>query len=255
MIRSASPRAEDDEQPFLLDDQEFSESCILIIQDDDAITVGVILNIPSAHSVDIEVGVEDVGTSPTTGNQTMSIPQRFGGRFGLKGQQTKPTVWLHNCERLKEAKVGSPLGDDKSGGFWYCSQNDVSSALATADVATLQDFICVNGFTVWEKSREEDTVGGLLAEILSGKFDVVPQEWSEDIYFDLVEQNESILTTQNLDSKLELAREAWENAGGTSTLYGKEKCKGTESEALANMARKSWWATFLLEDPSLRFGK
>ena len=253
MIRSASPSAEDDEQPFLLDDQEFSESCILIIQDDDAITVGVILNIPSAHSVDIEVGVEDVGTSPTTGNQTMSIPQRFGGRFGLKGQQTKPTVWLHNCEKLKEAKVGSPLGDDKS--FWCCSQNDVSSALATTDVATLQDFICVNGFTVWEKSREEDTVGGLLAEILSRKFDVVPQEWSEDIYLDLVEQNESILTTQNLDSELELAREAWENAGGTSTLYGKEKCKGTEAEALANMARKSWWATFLLEDPSLRFGK
>lgn len=249
IIRSASPSDKDGEQPFLLDDQEFLESCILILQDDDTITVGAMLNIPSSDSVDIDI--DDAENEEETKKQVISIPQRYGGRFGLKGQSTKPTVWLHNSESLKKAKVGSPLGDNESN-FWCCSQNDVATALADGGLAAVQDFICINGFTVWEKSKEEGVIEGLLAEILYGKFDVVPSEWSEEVYEELIAQNESILTTKNLDSQLELAQEAWKCAGGstTSNSNGKET---KVSYDLAEMAKKSWWSTFLLGDPSLRF--
>lgn len=258
IIRSASPSDKDDEQPFLLDDQEFLESCILILQDDDAITVGAILNIPSSHSVDVDIdGVENDGE---TKKQAIAIPQRYGGRFGLKGQSTKPTIWLHSSESLKKAKVGSPLGDNESN-FWCCSQNDVSTALAADGLATAQDFICINGFTVWEKSKEEGVIEGLLAEILYGKFDVVPSEWSEEVYEELIAQNESVLTTKNLDLQLELAQEAWKCAGGSTggstggSATSNPTGKGTRANNdLAEMAKKSWWSTFLLGDPSLRFG-
>ena len=250
IIRSASQSDKGDEQPFLLDDQEFLESCILVLQDDNAITVGAMLNIPSAHSVDVDI--DDAKNDEETKKQVISIPQRYGGRFGLKGQSKKPTVWLHNSERLKKAKMGSPLGDNESN-FWCCSQNDVATALAADGLATAQDFICINGFTVWEKSKEEGVIEGLLAEILYGKFDVVPSEWSEELYEELVAQNESILTTKNLDSQLELAQEAWKCAGGSTT--SNSNGKGTKASVdLAEMAKKSWWSTFLLGDPSIRFG-
>lgn len=251
IIRSASPSDKDDEQPFLLDGQEFLESCILILQDDDTITVAAMLNIPSAHSVDIDI--DDAENDEETKKQVISIPQRYGGRFGLKGQSTKPTVWLHNSESLKKAKVGSPLGDNESN-FWCCSQNDVATALLANDgLAAAQDFICINGFTVWEKSKEEDVIDGLVAEILYGKFDVVPSEWSEEVYEELIVQNESILTPKNLDSQLELAQEIWKCAGGSTA--SNSSGKGTKASVdLAEMAKKSWWSTFLLGDPSLRFG-
>jgi len=253
IIRSASPTDNDKERPFLLDDQEFMESCTLILQDDDVVTVGAIVNVPSAHSVDIEIVAENDAENKK--KQVVSIPQRYGGRFGLKGQSTKPTVWLHNCDSLKGAKVGSPLGDDESN-FWCCSQNDVVSALTNAGSqakALAPNFICINGFTVWEKPKEEGFIGGLLAEILYGKFVFVPREWSEEVFEELIAQNESILTTENLDSHLEMAREAWKCAGGSTT--SNTKGEGKKAEGLADMAKKSWWSTFLLGDPSLRLGR
>lgn len=258
IIRSSSPSNKDEELPFLLDDQEFLQSCILILQDDDAITVGVILNIPSAHSIDVEIttGSQDAKSDEKNKKQVISIPRRYGGRFGLKGETTKPTVWLHNCESLKDERVGSPLGDDKSN-FWCCSQNDVASALAVDGLATAQDFICINGFSVWEKPKEEGVIGGLLAEILYEKFDVVPTEWAEEVYEELITQNEGILTSENLDSQLLLAQEIWNCAGGStggSSASESGGKMGTGASGLAKMARKSWWSTFLLGDPSLRFG-
>ena len=137
--------------------------------------------------------------------------------------------------------------------FVNCWQNDVATALADDGLAAAQDFICINGFTVWEKSKEEGVIEGLLAEILYGKFDVVPIEWSEEVYEELIAQNESILTTKNLVSQLELAQQAWKCAGGSTA--SNSSGKGTKASVdLAEMAKKSWWSTFLLGDPSLRFG-
>jgi len=239
IIRAASSVDTGNEQPFLLDDQEFLQSILLIIQDDEHITVGIILNLPSAHKIDIEMGDGEKAQS----EDVVTIPQRYGGKYGLKGQAVKPTVWLHNKEDLKEAKVGSPLGGDDEN-VWICSEKDIDVALSIDGLADIDDFMVINGFTVWEKPQEDGLIGGLMGEFLAGNFEVVAKDKTAEIW-DILETQHEILTEENIEENLAAAQEAWISAGGTLN---------PDSEAkLDEKARNSWWCTFLLGDAKLRF--
>lgn len=248
IIRAASSADTRNGQPFLLEDQEFLQSVIMIIQDDEHITVGVILNVPSAYKIDVklnEQGSSDGKRKSQVKPEIISIPQRYGGKFGLKGQTEKPTVWLHNCEELKDAKVGQPLGGDESNRVWICTQEDSEFALGIPGLVDEADFMVINGFTVWEKSKEEGVIGGLMGEMLAGTFEVVPNEKTDEIWAILETQNE-LLNADNIDANLSAAQAAWVCAGGTCN-------SSSDSASLADKARNSWWCTFLLGDPKLRF--
>ena len=240
MIRAASSVDTGSEQPFLLEDQEFLQSVLMIIQDNEHITVGVILNLPSAHKFDIEMRDNEKNSQA---KRVVSIPQRYGGKFGLKGQAVKPAVWLHNKEDLKEAKVGSPLGGDDEN-VWICNEKDIENALSIDGLADIDDFVVINGFTVWEKAREKGLIGGLMGEMIAGRFEVVSKDKTDDLW-DILESQHEILTEENFDANLSAAQKAWICAGGTRSL---------DSETnLAEKARSSWWCTFLLGDAKLRF--
>ena len=123
--------------PILLDEQVFHQSLVLIVQNDENLTVGCVLNRPSFKSIEVD------GTK---------LPVRFGGRFGYEGQG-KPELWFHcNHQGLQDAKVGEPLDDKgEKSMFWKCTQEDAESAV-TVGLAEAEDFLVVEGVSVWNKN-------------------------------------------------------------------------------------------------------
>lgn len=76
-----------DRDNHLLTDQYFHRSSILILQDDEEMTIGVIMNMASRFHVDIDlterVGFDgDNDPPPLLGEEAVSIPLRFGGPLG-----------------------------------------------------------------------------------------------------------------------------------------------------------------------------
>lgn len=67
--------------PFLLSKQEYHKSLILIISDDDTVTVGVMLNHAAAKG--LEMQIEDKKTKQ---KKKVTLPLRFGGEYAVKGQ-------------------------------------------------------------------------------------------------------------------------------------------------------------------------
>jgi len=182
--------------PFLLNNQEFHKSLLLLIQDDENISIAVILNLPSMQSVSFP------SKSPNeVGEGSGQIPQRFGGKFGIRGATEKPFVWLHCNDALRDAEVGEPLR--RRNGIWSCSPDDVEVALRMG-IAKPQDFLCVSGFTVFP--------AGIQSEILSGHFRKVPDEIQGAVWEILTRQ--TILTPETVDSNLLLAKQAWSMAVG-----------------------------------------
>lgn len=127
--------------PFLLSDQEFHKSIVLITQDDEKVTIGILLNHPSTDVVDLH----------TNGTESfVTVVQRYGGRYGIAGQAEKPFVWLHYSEALRYAKVGSPIANDVNG-IWKCSSKNAAEAIR-GGLASSMDFMAVNGFSIWPKA-------------------------------------------------------------------------------------------------------
>jgi len=123
--------------PFMLNDQGFHKSVILVVQDEEQFTIGLLLNRPLP--TDTEFSVVD---------RSMRIAQRFGGRFGFRGLLDKPVFWLHNSQTLRDMKVGSPIG--REDGIWRCTKEQVQTTF-NSRIAGPEDFICVEGLTVWPK--------------------------------------------------------------------------------------------------------
>eukprot|EP00429_Kryptoperidinium_foliaceum_P010128 CAMPEP_0176001952 /NCGR_PEP_ID=MMETSP0120_2-20121206/395_1 /TAXON_ID=160619 /ORGANISM="Kryptoperidinium foliaceum, Strain CCMP 1326" /LENGTH=473 /DNA_ID=CAMNT_0017334523 /DNA_START=82 /DNA_END=1501 /DNA_ORIENTATION=- len=68
-----------DRSPFLLENQDFHKSVVLILSDEEAGSVGVILNRPSTKGLEIKV------TDPGTGaKKAVMIPMRYGGQYAVK---------------------------------------------------------------------------------------------------------------------------------------------------------------------------
>ena len=128
--------------PFLLSNQEFHKSIVLVTQDEPEFAIGVLLNRPLPEMIELVIPDDDGQT------RTVTIPERYGGRFGVKGDTEKRTFWFHNSKRLRVAGIGSPLGEHS--GIWKCSRQDVCKALKAGD-ASAKDFIAVTGFNVWPK--------------------------------------------------------------------------------------------------------
>ena len=207
---------------FLLDNQEFHKCLFLVLEDKPAATVGVLLNLPGASSIEI-------------GNE--SIPLRYGGKFGVKGQVEKPITWYHCHEGLREARVGTPLG---STGVWSCSQEDAETAIEM-NMASPGDFLVVQGACVFQKPSEA-----------WDQFDRVPRSKVSQAWDTLLSQN--CMSRDTLNLNLDIARSAWALSGREDSV-GSDSCEGPNkiiSTDLTDMAWRSWVVTFLLCDPSLR---
>jgi putative AlgH/UPF0301 family transcriptional regulator len=259
LVRASSA----DRSPFLLDDQEFHKSVVLLISDDENISVGVILNRPAAKGLDIQITEKETGSS-----KTIVVPLRFGGQYAVKGSQ--PLLWLHCNPKLRAAKIGSPVGVEQEG-IWKCTADDVISAVGKG-LVTPEDFMVVSGVSVWTKG-EGGVARGMQGEVRAGKFEPIPPSKTQAVW-DTVSQ-QSVLTNANLFRNLVIAKEAWsfgapnsqkgnngENGAATTPIGGLGEGFDEEDDSLvfktdvkvsklSDDALRTWVATFLLGAPTL----
>jgi putative AlgH/UPF0301 family transcriptional regulator len=185
----------DDRSPFLLEDQELHKSVVLVISDDDNVSVGVILNRPAAKGLDIQITDKDSGKT-----KTIKVPLRYGGQYSVKGSE--PLLWLHCKPVLKAAEIGSPLGETE--GIWKCTANDVVSAVSQG-LATPEEFLVVAGVSVWTKTG--DMSEGVQGLVQDGKFEVIPKFKARAVWDTLLKQE--VLSADTLAKNLQIADEAW----------------------------------------------
>jgi putative AlgH/UPF0301 family transcriptional regulator len=251
LVRASSA----DRSPFLLDNQEMHKSIVLIVADDEKLTVGAILNRPVTRGLDINISEKESGTSRRT-----VLPLRFGGQYSVKGDES--LLWLHCSESLRLAGIGSAVGENH-GGIWKCTSDDVVSAV-TKGLATPEEFFVVTGVSAWSKAED-----GIQGEITAGRFEVIPNSNLRTVWESLSKQE--VLNQANLLRNLDAAEEAW-NRGGEGLPSKEEKNGGlfpiggigegfdeeddslvfksdVKVSRLSDDALRTWVSTFLLGGP------
>lgn len=236
-----------DRSPFLLQKQELHHAIILVLLEDERVSLGCMLNHPATKGCDVGGG--------------NSIPIRYGGDYAIKGQS--PLQWLHCSQKLKDAGLGTPVGDEN--GIYKCTQEEASDAISYG-IANAEDFLVMSGVCVWPK------LGGSLAnEVKRGVFEVVEPSKVSDVFSTL--QKQAILTTENLSRNIDISNEAWEKAARAESSTEKKGSEETltvgigegfdeeddtlvfnsdkKVSELANDALRKWVATFLLGAPTL----
>jgi putative AlgH/UPF0301 family transcriptional regulator len=241
--------------PFLLDNQELHRSIILILLDDENLTIGVILNRPTDVGIEIERSNKELGVS-----QSDVIPLRYGGQYSIKGDET--LLWLHFNENLKAEGIGHEIGRGQSGIF-KCKRDDVTLAIRKG-LARSEDFIVINGVSVWNKGGINDFRNGIEEEMLQGKYELIPRTRTREVWSTLLMQK--VLSKINLVQNLAIAGKAWSRGGvevsskhlteesSQSFDCNNEKNQNpvavNELSNLADKALRKWVATFLLGVPS-----
>jgi putative AlgH/UPF0301 family transcriptional regulator len=256
LVRASSA----ERSPFLLDNQELHKAVVLIISDDDAVSVGAILNRPAAKGMEIMVN------SAARGTRKVSIPLRFGGPYSVKGKD--PMLWLHCSSSLRKARIGSPIGNIQQEGIWKCTLDDVKDAIGRG-IGSPEDFIVVSGVSVWTKT---DGLGGngIEGALSEGMFEPIPSRLVDSVWSVLLKQQQ-VLSNVNMMHNLILASEAWACASANAKSLQKQEPppigglgQGFDEEdsslvfesdvkvsKLSDDALRSWVATFLLGAPSL----
>jgi putative AlgH/UPF0301 family transcriptional regulator len=180
-----------DRSPFLLECQELHKSIVLILDDDEDRTIGVILNRPRATELDVRLqeAISD-GKSKTQ----LKLPLRYGGQFA-----SESLLWLHCNPILKAAKIGEPIGENKDG-IWMCTAVDmmttVGNGLVSPDV-----FVFVAGVSIWMKGdSKSDKENGMQGEIRIGNYEVIPETQVQCMFDELTMQE--VLTEENLNKNL-----------------------------------------------------
>lgn len=227
--------------PFLLSDQEYHKSILLIVQDDEELSVGVILNLPTASHIQMEFDNEKSGD-----HSTFAIPERYGGRFS-DASDDDVLLWFHCNDLLKEKKIGEPLGMDVNS-VWNVSPEDAATAIAKGE-ARAKDFLVVSGLSIWEKT-EGGNVGGIRGEVNNNLFEVVSVEDIPHVFDILLEQE--VMTSESVEENLSLIDLAWSDASPQETdneekefkrVYKSDK---TISE-LSYDALERWIRAFVIE--------
>jgi len=256
LVRASSA----ERSPFLLDKQELHKSIVLIVGDDDDLSVGVILNRPSSKGIDVQISDNN-----TLQKRVVAIPLRYGGEYAVKGRA--PLLWLHCSESMREAGIGSPMGASADV-IWTCTPDQATSAISQG-LAKPEEFMVVSGVSVWTKG-EKGRARGIQGEVLIGNFEVVPSKYTSRVFQTLLAQE--LLSGVNLFKTLAIGNEAWlqagengdmkENVVGPNVMNGIGDGYDEEDESLvfksnmkvttlADDALRSWMSTFLLGVPRL----
>lgn len=248
-----------DRSPFLLQKQELHHSLLLVILEDDNVSLGCMLNHPATKGYDVGGG-----------GGTASIPIRYGGDYAIKGQS--PLLWLHCNPKLRDAGLGSSFREGRDDGMIYkCTQEEAKVAISRG-MANANDFLIMSGVCVWPK------LGGSLAnEVKRGTFEVVEPSKVQNVFATL--QKQKLLTVENLEKNIDVMNEAWNKAArkeSSKTTTADDRSKSADDtltlgigegydedddtivfnsdkkvSELANDALKKWIATFLLGAPTL----
>lgn len=134
--------------------------------------------------------------------------------------------WLHCNSNLRNAEIGSPIGDvDLKNGVWKCTQEQVVAAIGQG-LATPEDFMVVSGVSVWTKG-EKGSARGIQGEIRNGNFEIVETDKVESVWEILMKQE--LLTAWSLAKNLSLMKEAWSTGGAEE-----EESIGDKSEEIMN---------------------
>mmetsp|Transcript_14373 Transcript_14373/g.21212 ORF Transcript_14373/g.21212 Transcript_14373/m.21212 type:complete len:632 (+) Transcript_14373:170-2065(+) len=250
---------------FLFYGQEFRKAFVLILQDDEDLTVGVLLSHPSTK------------TEPTLG-----LPIRYGGNFGYLVEEVAvdgdnetienelPPFCLHY---LGDLVRGEPIGDF----FHKASINDAARAIEEG-VASPEDFLVVQGMTVWPKG-DRNCCG------LSGSFRKIDPIVNPQVIWNAWKTlgSQEALSPLHMESNIDIARKAWNIAAESITttseftdndkkgsvifdyFFGGKRKKvdsdcGTkefnrssdDNTDLGFDAVKTWLAVYLLDDPDYR---
>jgi len=241
------------ESPFLLNNQEYHKSIMLILQDDENSSIGVMLNLPTTNEVYTVPFHQD--------NQDESyfdFVERYGGSYEVEeDDENNGLLWFHCNENLRAYQVGMPLGK-QSNDIWTCSRREAVEAIER-NLADPKDFIVVNGCSIFNKENHgENVIGGIKGAILDGYFEVVDPSHVHGILENLTRQKSMSLSS--LEKNLMCSFSAWTVA---SQAVGPESAidrndDSTETRIfqsditvlkLADNALRSWIATFLLGKP------
>lgn len=227
--------------PILLDEQVFHQSLVLILQNNENMIVGLILNRPYSTSVKI------AGTR---------LPVRYGGRFGLDANDM-PEFYLHyNHQKLQEAKVGDPISEEqKQSNFWKCTKEDADTAVEVG-LAKSEDFLVVLGLSVWDKENISSEDGEPSSMELDSYFSEV-DEGSIGTIWKLLKVQEP-LNKKNAAENLEAANTAWMLSGDAGWMLSSSKQLDRHSsdmetkeqqkvQSLAYSALDKWIRLFLLK--------
>mmetsp|Transcript_12973 Transcript_12973/g.27617 ORF Transcript_12973/g.27617 Transcript_12973/m.27617 type:complete len:620 (+) Transcript_12973:67-1926(+) len=218
-----------DSSPFLLWDQKFHKSVVLVLQDDDDVTIGVLLNHPTTRSHPL--------TLPN--GQEVHVTVRYGGSYGLPFVTDQPVVFLHAKQELKDRDCGEPVGNSDPSHIWICSDQQAAGAISKG-YANQHDFMAVQGFSIWNKEDEN-----LLGDVLDGSFEVVSQKNSEQVWSILMMQE--ILSHESIDRNFQLSLDAWSVEGKKDNLSSRFVYESTVSVAdLSDDASRFWIEAVLL---------
>jgi len=200
LLRGSSVRR----SPFLLSNQEFHKSLVLILSDDEDATIGVMLNHPAAKGLQMEVKDTRMNI-----NYVLTAPLRVGGDYVL--EESESPIWLHNSPKLRGAQVGTPIGGCWEH-IWQCTYEEVAVAL-TDNLAKLDEFLVISGITLWPKGDidAEENFGEMLED---GSFEIVPPSCVESVWNSLLKQR--VLTERNIQQNIDYGIEAWSAGEGDS---------------------------------------
>jgi len=224
-----------DRSPFTLSDQKFHKSILLILQDDDELSVAMLLNHPTTKTRPITL----------SNGKVVEMVVRYGGSFGIPGVVEQPIIFLHNKSKLKKLFVGEAIGNSD---IWICTEEQIIEAISEGN-ASHKDFMVIEGFSIWGKEEEDGEggviEGGLLNDILEQKFEVVEPEFTDEIWVTLLAQ--APLSIDTLDRNCRMSSDAWSVAGRNDNAFPSYvyKSKVTTTE-LADDALRYWIEAFLL---------
>ena len=220
--------------PFLLSDQGYHKSLILILDDEEEFSNGVILNHVTDSTYPLDLGNEGI----------VELAIRYGGPVQESAEdEMLPLVFLHTNKELAEVELGKLVGN----GIYRCTEEETISAISFG-LAGSEEFMVIQGLSVWKKDGESDK-GGVLGDLDEGFFESVSQIHVQDIWTTLTTQQK--LSRETFKENVALAQKAWRQAGGTiaeresSTLvFG----SNTDVAALADEALARWIKSFLLDE-------
>lgn len=229
----------------VMTNQQFHCSTILILQDDDDMTVGIIMNMPSQMGVDLWMN-NDSGS--LFDKEMVTLPLRYGGPLGGPCYEDhcedEPLFTFHLSSALRERNIGEPIGEERNG-IWKCSYEDLLYSIEQG-IAFVEDFALVDGICVWRKEQDEfgNIGGGILKEILNGNFNMVESRKLEEVWKCL--SSMEVLTLNNIDKNLRIISDAWEKGShdGTKVVSNNDETQ----KALYDEALKHWMELYLLGD-------
>jgi len=259
----------------LLSDPKFVRSLVLVLEETDQATVGIILNQPLAAAVEcldgeLPLPLRYGGPMDTQDWTTFDYGSReeFVGYYDEheegdesdEGDESSSFLWLHrNADLVSQSpddRGGSPLGTT---GIYLIEQDDAIRAIQSGTLHQ-EDTMVFSGVCVWEKAPDLERFysDGISEQIdtLQTMEVVRPFDQHDDgalinSVWDILGRRQGGLTKETLDANVDAAADAWVASAGTvegdKAVLADSVSSGREE--LSDAALRAWLGVNLLGDP------